>query len=194
MASFFGSCSMLVSLVFMFMLIGPSFAEKHTKLKQICSETIDQHECMKLMKSDSRTSDADIRGLTEIAINLAYSKASDIIEILKSRYDNTLDTWNDRYNSFSHRYGSCYKNYHDAIRDLEQTKKLFYDGDYKRMAVQVNDAKKKVRGCKNQIENSESYSTDRRRWNKEFEILCDVIKVSSKSLYDDSYSSFTRLP
>ncbi|KAI7995638.1 Pectinesterase inhibitor [Camellia lanceoleosa] len=194
MASFFGSCSMLVSLVFMFMLIGPSFAKQRTKLKQICSKTIDQHECIKLMKSNSRASDADIRGLTEIAIDLASCKARDILGVLNSRYDNRYDTWKDRYNSFTDRHGSCYKNYQDAIRDLEQTKKLFYDGDYKRIAVRVNDVKEEVRDCKNQFENSANYSSDRRRWNKEFEILCDVIKVSSKSLYDDSYSLFTRFP
>ncbi|THG11574.1 hypothetical protein TEA_016225 [Camellia sinensis var. sinensis] len=131
---------------------------------------------MKLTKSDWRASDADIRGLTEIAIDLASSKARDILV----------------FNS--HRYGSCYKNYQDAIRDLEQTKKLFYDGDYKCIAVKVNDVKEEVRDCKNQFENSVNYSSDRRRWNKEFEILFNVIKVSSKSLYDDSYSSFTRLP
>ncbi|XP_028079849.1 pectinesterase inhibitor-like [Camellia sinensis] len=187
MASFFGSCSMLVSLVFMFMLIGPSFAKQHTKLKQICSKTIDQHECIKLMKSNSRASDADIRGLTDIAIDLASSKARDI---LNSPYDNRFEG----YTSFRR---SCSNNYLNAIRDLEQTKKLFYDGDYKRIAVQVNDVKEDVRDCKNQFENSANYSSyksDRKRWNKEFEILCDVIKVSSKSLYDDSYSSFTRLP
>ncbi|KAI8018003.1 Pectinesterase inhibitor [Camellia lanceoleosa] len=187
MASFFGSCSMLVSLVFMFMLIGPSFAKQHTKLKQICSKTIDQHECIKLMKSNSRASDADIRGLTEIAIDLASSKAR---HFLNSPYDSRFEG----YYSFT---SSCYKNYGDAITHLEQTKKLFYDGDYKRIAVQVNRVKDDIRDCKNKFENSvhyTSYSSDRERWNKEFEILCDVIKVSSRSLYDDSYSSFTRLP
>ncbi|KAI7994941.1 Pectinesterase inhibitor [Camellia lanceoleosa] len=183
MASFFGSCSMLVSLVFMFMLIGPSFAKEHTKLQQICSKTIDQHECIKLMKSDSRASNADIRGLTEIAIDLASFKAGDFV--------NSPDGYRfEGHNSFA---SSCDKNYMDAIRDLEQTKKLFYDGDYKRIAVQVNHVKDRVRDCKNKFENS-SYTSERKRWNKEFEILCDVIKVCSRSLYDDSYSSFTRLP
>ncbi|KAI7994961.1 G-type lectin S-receptor-like serine/threonine-protein kinase [Camellia lanceoleosa] len=85
---------------------------------------------------------------------------------------------------------SCSKNYQDAIRDLEQTRKLFYDIDYKRIAVQVNDAKEEVHDCKNQIKNSASYTSNVKRWNKEFELLCDVVKVSSKSLSDDSYFQY----
>ncbi|KAI7994959.1 Pectinesterase inhibitor [Camellia lanceoleosa] len=184
MASYFARYSKLVSPVFVFMLIGPICGENHNKLKKICSKTIDQHQCMKLMKSDSRTADTNIRRLTEVAIDLAYSKAKDIHRDLNLRYDNRINY------HFNDRFSSCSKNYQDDIRDLEQTRKLFYDGDYKLIAVQVNDAKKEVHDCKNQIKNSASYTSNIKRWNKEFELLCDVVKVSSKSLSDDSYSQY----
>ncbi|KAI7994967.1 Pectinesterase inhibitor [Camellia lanceoleosa] len=194
MASYLARYSMLVSLVFVFTLIGPIFGENHNNLKKICSKTIDQRQCMRLMKSDSRTADTNIRRLTEVAIDLAYRKAKEIHSDLNSRDDKrVIYPINDGFSS------SCAKNYQDAIRDLEQTRKLFYDGDYKRIAVQVNDAKEEVVYCKNQInqidqiQNSVFYTyfenpaAGLKFWNKEFELLCDVVKVSSKSLSDNSY-------
>ncbi|KAI7994962.1 Pectinesterase inhibitor [Camellia lanceoleosa] len=197
MASYLARYSMLVSLVFVFTLIGPIFGENHNKLKQICSKTIDQRQCMRLMKSDSRTADTNIRRLTEVAIDLAYRKAKEIHSHLNSRDDKrVIYPITDGFSS------SCAKNYQDAIRDLEQTRKLFYDGDYKRIVVQVNDAKEEVLYCKNQIEISAGYAAIEtgtsiensaaglKFWNKEFELLCDVVKVSSKSLSDNSYSHY----
>ncbi|KAI7995599.1 Pectinesterase inhibitor [Camellia lanceoleosa] len=177
MASYLARYSMLVSLAFVFTLIGPIFGENHNKLKKICSKTIDQRQCMRLMKSDSRTADTNIRRLTE---------AKDIHRDLNSRDDHNRFIYpiEDGFSSL------CYNNYQDAIRDLEQTRKLFYDGDYKRIAVQVNDAKEKVHRCKNQIENLAGNTSGLKSWNKEFELLCDVVKVSSKSLSDNSYSQY----
>ncbi|KAL7164685.1 hypothetical protein ACSBR2_040561 [Camellia fascicularis] len=178
MASSFGNYSILVSIVFMFILISPSFAEKHTsKLNKICPHTddIDHPWCMKLMNSDSRTAHADTRGLIEVAIDLAYSKARDIFKDLDSHYVEWKGgAWNDRLTP-------CYKNYRDAMKDLEQAKKLFYNGDYKRIVVQVNHAIKQVRGFKSKFYSSANYASDLIVWNHEFRILCDVVKVLSKS-------------
>ncbi|KAL6997136.1 hypothetical protein U1Q18_007259 [Sarracenia purpurea var. burkii] len=84
------------------------------------------------------------------------------------------------------RYDSCSKNYHDAMRDLEVTKKLFKDRDHKRITVQVNDAVEETRDCKNHLEKSDSDSSDLKKKNKEFELLCDIVKVASRHLRDES--------
>ncbi|GFZ16628.1 hypothetical protein Acr_25g0010370 [Actinidia rufa] len=89
------------------------------------------------------------RALTEVAIDLASSKAKDIHKKLDSLYDKTSNSrMKDRYNS-------CSKNYHDAMRDLEETKRLFNDHDYKRILVQVNDVVEEVHDCKNQLDKLE---------------------------------------
>ncbi|XP_057478858.1 pectinesterase inhibitor-like [Actinidia eriantha] len=178
MASSFGSFSMLVSLAILFMFISPTFChekdeENHLKLKKLCSKTDNGGLCMKFMKSDSRTVDADNRALTEVAIDLASSKAKDIHKKLNSLYDKTSNSrMKDRYNS-------CSKNYHDAMRDLEETKRLFNDHDYKRILVQVNDVVEEVHDCKNQLDKLEKGVSGLKKKAKEFELLCDVIKVAA---------------
>ncbi|KAI7989293.1 Pectinesterase inhibitor [Camellia lanceoleosa] len=181
MTSSFTSYSMLlVSLALVFMFISPSSTEKHTKLSNICSKTTDHHWCMRLMKSDSRSEYANNHDFTEVAIDIAYSKARDIHRDLNSLYDRTRNARKkDQYNS-------CSKNYHGAIKDLKQIKKLFKDGHYKRIAIPVNDAVEEVRDCKNQLEKSTSDSSHLKRRTKEFELLCDVVKISSKFLSHDS--------
>ncbi|XP_057479174.1 pectinesterase inhibitor-like [Actinidia eriantha] len=168
------SSFMLISLALLFMVIAPSFGEKHTKLKKICSKTFNHHMCMKLMKADSRTSDANNRLLTEIAIDLAYNKAQDIYRDLTGVI----------YYSYDSQYREpCSKNYNDAIRDLEQTKTIFTDGDYDRIPDQVSKAADDIRDCKNQFDRSDiNDSKELKKRNTELEVLCDMVKASSKYL------------
>ncbi|KAG5540403.1 hypothetical protein RHGRI_020580 [Rhododendron griersonianum] len=191
MASTLATLSMLLCLSLLFMSIDPSFAghhhkkhhhkkhhDKHNKsrLKKLCSKTSDRESCLDFMKTDSRTSGADNRGLLEIAIDLAYSKTTDIHKDLNSLYDNSGDyRLKDRYNS-------CSKNYHDTMRNLDLIKKLFNDRDYDRIEVQISDSVEEVRDCKNQLENNDNDSYDLKKRTKEFELLCDVVKVSAKYL------------
>ncbi|KAG5540394.1 hypothetical protein RHGRI_020572 [Rhododendron griersonianum] len=186
MASTFATLSMLLCLSLLFMSIDPSFAghhhkkhhDKHNKsrLKKLCSKTSDSKLCLDFLKSDSRTSSADNRGLFEIAIDLAYTKATDIHKDLNSLYDSSGDY------KLKDRYNSCSKNYHDTIRNLDLVKKLFNDRDYKRIEVQISDSVEEIRDCQNQLKNNENDSHDLKKRTKEFELLCDVVKVSAKSL------------
>ena len=186
MAHSFGSFSMLVSLALLFMFIAPTFChekdkdkENHPKLKKLCSKTDNRHWCMKFMKSNPRTVDADDRVLTEVAIDLALAKAKDIHKDLDSLYDRTSDS------QMKDRYNSCSKNYHDAMRNLEETKRIFNDRKYKRILVQANDAVEEVRDCKNQLDKSEKDTSNLKKRTKEFELLCDVVKVAVKYLNKD---------
>ncbi|KAG5540397.1 hypothetical protein RHGRI_020575 [Rhododendron griersonianum] len=161
MASTFATLSMLLCLSLLFMSIDPSFAghhhkkhhDKHNKsrLKKLCSKTSDSKLCLDFLKSDSRTSGADNRGLLEIAIDLAYTKATDIHKDLNSLYDSSV-------------------------------KKFFNDRDYKRIEVQISDSVEEIRDCQNQLKNNENDSHDLKKRTKEFELLCDVVKVSAKYL------------
>ncbi|KAG5540396.1 hypothetical protein RHGRI_020574 [Rhododendron griersonianum] len=151
MASTFATLSMLLCLSLLFMSIDSSFAghhhkkhhDKHNKsrLKKLCSKTSDSKLCLDFLKSDSRTSGADNRGLLEIAIDLAYTKATDIHKDLNSLYDSS--------------------------------------GDYK---LKDRDSVEEIRDCQNQLKNNENDSHDLKKRTKEFELLCDVVKVSAKSL------------
>ncbi|PSR91712.1 Pectinesterase [Actinidia chinensis var. chinensis] len=133
--------------------------------------------CMKLMKADSRTSDANNHRLTEIAIDLAYNKAKDIYRDLTGVVDYSYDS---QYRE------PCSRNYNDAIRDLKQTKKIFRNGDYDRIADKVNKAADEIRDCKNLFESSYiNDSKELKKRNKELELLCDVVKASSTYLRGD---------
>ncbi|KAH7864611.1 hypothetical protein Vadar_031717 [Vaccinium darrowii] len=190
MASTLGTLSMLLSLSLLFVSIDPSFAhhkkhhgkhhhDKHkSKLKKICSKTSDRDWCLDIMKSDSRTSDADNRGLVQISIDLAYSKATDIHKDLNSLYDSSGDY------QLKDRYNACSKNYHDTIRNLDLIKRLLNDRDYKRIEVQIDDSVEEIRDCKNQLEQSGSDSYDLKKRTKEFELLCNVVKASAEYLVD----------
>lgn len=171
------SSAMLVSLALLLittLFISPSVAQQQAQLKKICSKTFNNDWCMKLMKKDSRTSNADDRGLAEVAIDLAYSTAQNIQNQLNARlYKDTDEP------ELKDELVACSKNYNDVMQGLKRTKKHFKDGYIQRIAAEAEDVIEEVNECDDQLEGqSNSRGTKRiRKMNDAVELLCDVIKV-----------------
>ena len=140
------------------------------KQKSVCSKTNDYHMCMKLMRSGTRNLDPNYkRGLTQLAIDLATSKANDI-KNEQSYKDNRGIDGDSYYWTSSDKMCS----YSMALKDLSQANEYFNNGRYKRVGHEVRQAKEKVEDCKNQFKNISLL----RRWDREFELLCDVVTIS----------------
>ena len=155
MATSFGIYSIIFSLIIAFMLIFPSFA-------------------LDFWERDSRNVDTSSHDVIEVTIDLAYSLASDIYKELRSFDDNN--------NSEYDRYNVCLKNYREAARDIEQVKQLYNDAhDYTSVMAKIKEAKEDIRSCKNKFA-SESESHNLKKKTKEFELLCEIIKLASKDL------------
>lgn len=171
MAASFGGYSILLSLALVSMLIAPSSAGRNANLRQVCSRTHDRSRCMRLLVPETRYSDGDARSIAEAAINLAYRKAR---EITSSSGDDSA-AW--RF--------SCTRNYGKAIRGLDRSRRLLNDGDYRRVARQVDETVEEVRRCRRRLDGfSGDYDFAKRR-NKEFEVLCSAVKVCAKILSSD---------
>ncbi|KAE9459242.1 hypothetical protein C3L33_08864, partial [Rhododendron williamsianum] len=179
------SSAMLVSLALLLittLFISPSVAQQHAQLKKICSKTFNSDWCVKLMKKDSRTSNADDRGLAEVAIDLAYSTAQDIQNQLNAKLYKDADE-----PELKDELVACTKNYNDVLQDLKRTKKHFKDGYIQRIAAEAEDVVEEVNECDDQLEGqSSSQGTKRiRKMNDAVELLCDVIKVCASDSGDD---------
>ncbi|KAG5540401.1 hypothetical protein RHGRI_020578 [Rhododendron griersonianum] len=56
----------------------------------------------------------------------------------------------------------------------------------RRSLMLISDSVEEVRDCKNQLKNNDNDSYDLKKRTKEFELLCDVVKVSAKYLEGDT--------
>lgn len=178
------SSAMLVSFALIWMIISmfiaPSSAQKHAKLKAVCSKTFNGHWCVEIMKKDRRTSYADNRAITEVAIDLAYDKAQDIQDRLNDRADMDYEP------QLKQQFVTCSKDYKDVVRELEETKNHFKDGNAQRVAAAADDVIEEINDCDDMLDRLKSEETkDIRTMNDEVELLCDVIKISSSDSDDD---------
>jgi len=162
--------SKLLSLAMLSMLVGSSWAGRRANLRSVCSQTTDSVLCMRLLYPNTRNSDGDSRSIANAAIDLAYNKASEI---------------------GSNNYGypewpSCYT---AAMSDLDQSRRLLGDGDYRQLEIQVKHAAEEARRCRRNAESLRGDYDRVKRINDQIEVLCNAVRVCAEILSSDDDNS-----
>ncbi|CAI9782217.1 unnamed protein product [Fraxinus pennsylvanica] len=180
MASFLNNfSSLLISMVLIFLLVVPSLmchSLEEKDLQYICSKTHNPTDCLNLFKSDPRSLNTDINGLTGVAVDLALNKSNAVHTQYNQLYTDTTDS------KLQEKYIACSKNYNDAIRDLQVVKKYLEINRYKFIIVEINDALQEVTSCRSAFKRGPIDPANMDYHNDEFKLLCYMVKVTFQYL------------
>ncbi|CAA3008488.1 pectinesterase inhibitor-like [Olea europaea subsp. europaea] len=180
MASFLHNfSSVLISMVLIFLLVVPSLmchSMEEKDLQHICSKTQNRTECLNLFKSDPRSLNTDIKGLTGVAVDLALNKSNAVHTQYNQLYTDTKNS------ELQEKYVACSKNYNDAIRDLQVVKNYLDINRYRFITVEIKDALQEVMSCRNVLKKEPIDPANMDNQNEEFKLLCYMVKVTSHYL------------
>ncbi|CAK9136448.1 unnamed protein product [Ilex paraguariensis] len=143
------SNAMLLSLVLVFVFIGPSLARPYyhgyrtVELRTICDGTINPQYCWDNLSPGYGTGTTeDCYRVADGSIDVACNSAREIHDLLGNMVESTNDP------QLRTLYRSCAARYNTAIRDLEHAKKYLLSGDYQRVAYEATHALQDVSECK----------------------------------------------
>ncbi|KAK8482961.1 hypothetical protein V6N13_081297 [Hibiscus sabdariffa] len=106
--------------------------DKEDLIQQTCKKTRYFALCNSSLRSDPRSSNADLKGLASISVEILQEKANDTLTFIIGLYKNTTDPDLSRF------YGSCIEDYGTSVnRLLPETVKALGSKDY---ATAKNDA------------------------------------------------------
>ncbi|CAA3008486.1 pectinesterase inhibitor-like [Olea europaea subsp. europaea] len=180
MASFLHNfSSVLISMVLIFLLVVPSLmchSMEEKDLQHICAKTQNATECLNLFKSDPRSLNTDIKGLTGVAVDLALNKSNAVHTQYNQLYADTKNS------ELQEKYIACSKNYNDAIRDLQVMKKYLDINRFRFINVEIKDALQEVMSCRNILKKEPIDPANMGYQNDEFKLLCYMVKVTSHYL------------
>ncbi|KAK8660884.1 hypothetical protein V6N13_051792 [Hibiscus sabdariffa] len=106
--------------------------DKEDFIQETCKKTRYFALCNSSLRSDPRSSNADLKGLVWISIEILHEKVSDTLFFIIGLYKNTRDPELSRF------YGSCIEDYGTSVRRLlPEAVKALGSKDY---ATAKNDA------------------------------------------------------
>lgn len=111
-----------------FMTIIPTFASENL-ISLICSKSINPPLCLKALKSDPRSAQANLRGLGQISIDLAQASAKETSRMIELLAKNTTNR------RLKGQYETCTENYDDAISNLDDAKNFLKSDDFESLNV-----------------------------------------------------------
>lgn len=121
------------------LLINGSFGRPSTmivsnELNGICSTTQDPSFCIQVLNSNPRTANANLKGLTQISIDLAKSNATKTTTLITSLMEKDNDP------KLKGSYQTCAKNYDSSISSLDDCTKSMSSGAYSSLNLQASAA------------------------------------------------------
>ncbi|CAA3008487.1 pectinesterase inhibitor-like [Olea europaea subsp. europaea] len=139
-------------------------------IQHICSKTHNSTKCLNQFKSDPRSLNTDIKGLTGVAIDLAMNKSNAVHTQYNRLYTETKDS------KLQEKYIACCKSYNDAIRDLQLVRKYLDINHYRFILVELNDALQEVMSCRKAFKKEPIDPSNMDYHNEEFKLLWEIVK------------------
>ncbi|TXG71454.1 hypothetical protein EZV62_000033 [Acer yangbiense] len=125
---YFLQASIVLVLLFMIMHMTPSFARLHVNkvstkenqlINDICSKTTNPSNCLRLLKSISRTGTVDLKGIAKIILDLPLSNATKTLDLVNSLIPKTNDF------RLKEGYLTCSEVYDNAIDEIKNAESDF---------------------------------------------------------------------
>lgn len=182
MASPITSSTFLLSLSLVLPFIRLSSASLSVKvtndvLSDVCSKTQNVTLCLQTLKADPRTLRADLKGLGQISVDLALSKAKDT-----KNYVGSLIMKTEIPPPLKQKYLLCSVNYDNSISDLEAAKQAFSSGDYKGVDMKASGAMWETNECRENFKEPPFDPSQLPKWNQDFDFICSIILIISNLL------------
>ncbi|KAL6502194.1 hypothetical protein OROHE_024787 [Orobanche hederae] len=170
--------TIIITLIFM-IAISPSLGRREKSkvkkdLKEFCAQTGKSKECWKIIKPKLREfHDTDPKTVADVILDLARAKGDEIHEELNQLYKDSRD------DGLKEKYLSCFKNYNDAIRNLNLAWRNLESDNYQNIPVQIDDTIEEMKGCRFEF-NKDSFDPSHiRNREKEFRVYVDIAKVAT---------------
>ncbi|KAK2647226.1 hypothetical protein Ddye_022421 [Dipteronia dyeriana] len=181
---YFFQASIVIVLLFMIMHMTPSFARLHMNkvsnkenqvINDICSKTTNPSNCLRLLKSISGTSTADLKGIAKIVLDLARSNATKTLDLINTLIPKTHDF------RLKEGYRTCSEVYDNATDEINNAKSDFIQGDYSGMNEQASGAMTEAVTCDNETQGL-PIDPSVRKGNQDLQNLCEIILVIANLL------------
>ncbi|KAH7573433.1 hypothetical protein ACOSP7_007103 [Xanthoceras sorbifolium] len=174
--SWFFQASILVVLLF----TTPSFAnldvnDSSKLINDICPTTRFPSYCLEVLESIPEAATADLKGLAQITLDLAISKASSTLDRIRSLIPQTTDP------KLKQAYKSCSEHYDNTIGDLKEAESDFKQGDKYGMNQYASAAMTEAGDCDDQ---TEELAVDPwiQKGNQDFDNICGIVLAISNHL------------
>ncbi|GMJ08598.1 hypothetical protein like AT3G17152 [Hibiscus trionum] len=127
--------------------------EKEDLIQQICKKTRFFTLCDSSLRSDPRSSNADLKGLASISVEILQEKANDTLTFIIDLYKNTTNPDLSRF------YGSCIEDYGTSVdRLLPEAAKALGSKDYLTAKSDVADVAPYIDACDQQFAEKTPFS------------------------------------
>ncbi|XP_073059603.1 pectinesterase inhibitor-like [Primulina eburnea] len=126
----------------------------------------------KLLKPERSRFHTDTTGVVEVAIKFAKGIADEIQDKISRLGEESNNE------KMKEKYWSCSKNYGDAIRDLNEAKRMLRKREYSAFPVLVDDVIDELKSCHNNFDNGTFDPAHIQNRNVEFRVYADLLKVA----------------
>nr|XP_027082311.1 LOW QUALITY PROTEIN: pectinesterase inhibitor-like [Coffea arabica] len=145
-------------------------------ISDVCTASKNPQFCANSLRSDPRSRRADLKGLGQIAIDLATKSAKSTKTLVDSLKQNATDT---RLKGI---YDSCSENYGDSIDDLGEATSLLKSGDYLGVNLRASAALDDADTCDDNFKDAKLGTTNLADASQNVQNLCDIILVIANRL------------
>ncbi|XP_010487596.1 PREDICTED: pectinesterase inhibitor 2-like [Camelina sativa] len=146
MATYLMNRVFVSSLMFFVIMIG-SLNAQVADIKAICGKAKNQSFCSSYMKSNPKTSGADLPTLAKITFGSAQTSASEAFNRIPSLAKTATNP------TFKKAYTSCVQHYKSAISSLNDAKKSLASGDGAGLNIKVSAAMEGPTTCQEDMAN-----------------------------------------
>ncbi|GFQ04469.1 hypothetical protein PHJA_002590800 [Phtheirospermum japonicum] len=152
-------------------------SEVEKYLRDICSKTNESKWSWEIIKSElHQFNDTDPRKIADTIIVLAKTKGEQIHVELNRLYEGSRD------GKLIYKYGSCSKNYSDAIRNLYLARRDIELNTDRNIVFEIDDAFEELNSCGLQFDNDSFDPAHIRNRIREFRVYLQIVKVATDSL------------
>ncbi|KAL1214439.1 Pectinesterase inhibitor 2 [Cardamine amara subsp. amara] len=173
MASYLSNNVFVSSLMF-FVMTG-SLNAQVADIKAICGKAKNQSFCTNYMKSNPKTSGADLKTLANITFGSAQTSASGAFKRIQSLVNTTTDP------TMKKAYTSCVGHYKSAISNLNDAKQSLASGDGQGLNIKVSAAMEGPTTCKDEMANFKVDPSAMKN-SDDFQNICGIVLVISNMM------------
>ncbi|KAG7577580.1 Pectinesterase inhibitor domain [Arabidopsis thaliana x Arabidopsis arenosa] len=163
-----------VSSLMLFVMIG-SLKAQVADLEAICGKAKNQSFCTSYMKSNPKTSGADLQTLAKITFGSAQTSASEGFKKIQSLVKTATNP------TMKKAYTSCVQHYKSAISSLNDAKQSLASGDGKGLNIKVSAAMEGPSTCEQDMANFKVDPSAVKN-SGDFQNICGIVLVISNMM------------
>ncbi|RAL38603.1 hypothetical protein DM860_002581 [Cuscuta australis] len=150
----------------------------------VCAKTQHPSICLQALRSDPRTTGADLETLGLISIDISTNETKTAKAIVNALLAGARDD-----PRLENRYESCLENYQDSIESLEICPDMLRMRDYASLNIRASAAMDRPDTCDDNFEDPPAEPAELRDESVKVQTLCSIVCVISNVLLKESHNN-----